>query len=242
VIGVLTPQRRSEWVLFELGQAWANSRQILLIAPPKSIGIPAPLQRFLVVRASLKNRDAISFALDQILAAPRSTPTLKSAKRIEQGGLGARTDVLLATVRTAIAFKDSSALQQVMALALRDSGVDVLAEQGVNDRRVDLAIWSDELQPFVGNPLLVEIKICIRDQNQARTALRRLSLAIEAGGTLWGLFLYGECSVSEQKLWTSAPPNILVISLSSLLEQMRNRPFTEIVRDLRNRRVHGGLV
>jgi hypothetical protein len=74
VIGVLTSERRSQWVLFELGQAAAQGRQIMLIAPPKLASVPSHLERFLVVRASVHNRDAIEFALDQRRAASTRYP------------------------------------------------------------------------------------------------------------------------------------------------------------------------
>jgi hypothetical protein len=34
VIGIITRERRSEWILFELGQAWALGKRILLFARP----------------------------------------------------------------------------------------------------------------------------------------------------------------------------------------------------------------
>jgi hypothetical protein len=240
VIGVLTQQRRSEWVLFELGQAFAQNRRILLLAPPKSILLPTIFQRFPVVRASLKNREAIRFALDQMLAAPGVPATTTTTKPIEGSGIGTRADVLLGSVKTAIESGDERALEQIAALALRNSGVEVIAEQAMKGRHVDLAIWSDALQPFVGNPLLVEIRTRLRSQKEAQAAFKTLALAIAASGTTWGLMLYGESSVSEQRLRTSAPPTVLVLSFTSLLEGMREHPFNEVVRDLRNRRVHGG--
>src|SRR5882724_5388185 len=49
VIGILPKGRQSAWVLFELGQAFALGRRILLIASPKSEGVPFTLQRLLVL-------------------------------------------------------------------------------------------------------------------------------------------------------------------------------------------------
>jgi hypothetical protein len=39
-----------------------------------------------------------------------------------------------------------------------DAGLLVISEAAVANRRVDFAIWSDALQPVMGNPLLVEVK------------------------------------------------------------------------------------
>src|SRR5216683_2701277 len=43
VVGILPKRGQSSWVLFELGQAWALGRRILLIAPPKSDVLPYSL-------------------------------------------------------------------------------------------------------------------------------------------------------------------------------------------------------
>jgi hypothetical protein len=70
VIGVIGRSRGSDWVLFELGQAWALGKRVLLFAPPKVAFLPSNLNRFLTVRANLSNGEAIEFALDQLTAAP----------------------------------------------------------------------------------------------------------------------------------------------------------------------------
>ena len=74
VIGVLTAERQSPWVLFELGQASALGRRIVLITSPKSDPIPFALHQVLVLRIDLDNQDAIGFALDQVLSAPDLQP------------------------------------------------------------------------------------------------------------------------------------------------------------------------
>jgi len=127
----------------------------------------------------------------------------------------------------------------VTANALRLAGVDVISEAAVANRRVDFAIWSDALQPVMGNPLLVEVKGELRGADALRKAAQQLSTATAAAGTGWGLLLYGDVSISDERLLLAVPPNVLVLSLSTLFEEMRERPFAEIVKDLRNRRVHG---
>jgi hypothetical protein len=85
VIGVLTRERRSQWVLFELGQASAMGRQIVLLAPPMGDPVPSNVFGFLVLRINLQNRGAIDFALDQLLAAPSPTFVRPTTRRTGQG-------------------------------------------------------------------------------------------------------------------------------------------------------------
>jgi hypothetical protein len=239
VIGVLTQEERWSWVLFELGQAIALKRQVILFAPPPIKIFPPDLQRFLVVRAGLKNRGAISFAVDQVLAAPPATARYRELKPSERRYLGPQADRFLHEIRWAIEKQDWQLVELTTREALKLSGVDVISQVAISNRDVDLAIWSDALQPTMGNPLLVEVKGRLLDVDTARKAAQQLSILTTAAGTEWGLLLYGDTSIIEDGLRFATPPNVLVLSLTSLFEQMKTRPFAEIVKDLRNRRVHG---
>lgn len=238
VIGVLTRARSSDSVLFELGQAWALGRQIVLFAPPKFTAVRFDLQRFLVIRTSLSNREAISFALDQLLAAPAPDRKLTTSKRSETRSLGERANDLLREVWDATAARQGQRLEELVARVIRESGVDVISEASNIGEAADLAIWSDALQPIVGNPLLVEIKLQIHGPEDARLAVQELSKVISSSGTVWGLLLYGE-GPENKRIWRSLPPNVLVMSLRTLIRQMEHRSFVDVIREQRNQRVHG---
>jgi hypothetical protein len=128
-----------------------------------------------------------------------------------------------------------------VARAISESGgVDVIAESpNIGGREADLAIWSDALQPLVGNPLLIEIKLAVRPED-AHRAVQQFSATIRSSGARWGLFLYGEGPESK-KAWKSVPPNVLVMAVHMLFREMETRPFVDIIKDQRNRRVHGAL-
>jgi hypothetical protein len=239
VIGVLTSERRSQWVLFELGQASALGRQIVLIAPPKLATVPSHLKRFLVIRAGSKNRNAIDFALDQILASPERpvSPPIISAPT--HPALGLDADSIQANLRAAMDANDFRSVERVVVQALRGSGVDIVSEASNPDLGADIAVWSDALQPFVGNPLLIEVKSRFRGMDELRRAANQLFNAVSSRGGSWGLLLYGQ---GPQDLGTNPkglPPTVLIYSMVDLIDQLRTRSFAEVIRDLRNRRVHG---
>lgn len=239
VVGVLTSERESPWVLFELGQASALGRRIVLITSPKAEPIPFSLQQFLVLRIDLDNHDAIAFALDQVLSAPEPVKRVRPKQGLAAAGLGHKTDELMATLERLLAGHDWRSVEQVVADALRASGADVVVTSPSPSIGVDLAVWSDVLEPFVGNPLLVEVKARIRGESDANDAVRQLASQVGASGSRWALLLYGEGPPSEAGVWASGPPNVLTLSLRALLESLRTHAFSEVVRDLRNRRVHG---
>ncbi len=215
VIGVLTRARSSDSVLFELGQAWTLGRQIVLFAPPKFTAVRFDLQRFLIIRTSLTNREAISFALDQLLAAPARDRKLTGSRKLETHSLGEGVNDLLREVLDATAARQGQRLEELAARVIRESGVDVISEAPNISESADLAIWSDALQPLVGNPLLVEIKLRILGSEDVRQAVQQLSAAISSSGATWGLLLYGE-GPENKSAWKSLPPNVLVMSLPTL--------------------------
>jgi len=240
VIGVLTSERRSQWVLFELGQAAALGRQIVLIAPPKLATVPSHLKRFLVIRAGPKNRDAIDFALDQILASPERGIIHPPAATPSRTALGSDADSISMELRSAIDSNDYRGVERVVVQALRGSGADIILEASAPGLGADIAVWSDALQPFVGNPLLVEVKSRFRAPDELRRAAERLFGAIASRGGNWGLLLYGQGPHNRPVHLKGLPPTILVYSISDLIDELRTRSFAEVILDLRNRRVHGG--
>jgi hypothetical protein len=239
VIGIMPAGRQSPWVLFELGQAWALGRRILLIAPPNSDKIPYSLQRFLILRIEPNNREAIDFALDQLLSAPPETPTKESFKRFTSTGLGdGVVSRLLSRLNLASGSGTEQELEKIVSEALRLSGTDIVVESPQRHRGADLAVWSDVLEPFVGNPLLIEIKRKITDKKLAARTFKKLQSYLAASDTKWGMLLYLDGPPPDDPLWHACPQNILWMPMRQLLEALRNRAFPEIVRDLRNHRVH----
>lgn len=155
--------------------------------------------------------------------------------------LGTKADDLIAALDTNLLTSDWRMVEQVVADAIRSAGADVVVTSQPQDIGADFAVWSDVLEPFVGNPLLVEVKGSIRSKAEANRAMRQLASFVGASASRWGLLLYGEGPDSESQQWIGSPPNILVLSLRSFFEALRTRAFPELVRDLRNHRVHGSI-
>ena len=240
VVGVLTRERRSESVIFELGQAVALDRQVVIFAPPKSGFIPFKLKQFPVIRINLRNRSAIDFAFDQILSAP---PLPKKKERVEvhnSHGMGKRINTFLDKVRKAIDANDGLGFEKVVAQAIRESGVEIVLEARLDNRAVDIAVWSDVFQQIFGHPLLVELKLNLTNEAYARQSLKRCAEITAKHGSTWSLLLYGDGPPMTNKNWVSIAPTVLTISAYDLLSKMRDRSFVEVIMDLRNQRVHFG--
>jgi hypothetical protein len=143
-------------------------------------------------------------------------------------------------LRSAIESNDHRHVERVVVQALQGSGADIVSEASNPDLGADIAVWSDALQSLIGNPLLIEVKSRFGGADELRRAANKLSAAVTSRGGNWGLLLYGHGPQDLAVKAKSLPPTVLVFSIDELIEQLRARSFAEVIRDLRNRRVHGG--
>lgn len=226
-------------VFFELGIAMGVGKQVLIFAPSSGDFLPSDFHGLLTVRASLQNRDAIDFAISQVLAAPPRSPDshLPSSRSSEERGLGEEADRLWADYVDVRNRRDGLGFEKLVARALRKSGIDVISETTSRDTGVDLAIWSDSFQGAMGNPLLIQLKLKLDNRAQFKRISDQLASAARNANSTWSLLIYGEGPTAANH-W-AANPTVLVISMRDLLEEMRGIPFTDVVRGLRNRRAHG---
>ncbi|MEI9407647.1 hypothetical protein [Mesorhizobium salmacidum] len=240
VIGVLTTARKSSWVLFELGIAWAERKPVLLIAPPKIDFIPSSLQRFVVLRANPRNSEAIGFALDQLLAASLEEKPSPPPRRDMTQLQGSDAYLAIQAVDAALHSMSGQVFEELVATTLRKAGVELLSEFATGaSRRADLAIWSDALQPIMGNPILVETKLNLRSSTDLKLAAHALAEQVGMSGTRWGLLLFGNGPSQATIASTKLPSNVIVIDVKALFGSLRHSSFAEIVKDLRNQKVHG---
>jgi hypothetical protein len=135
--------------------------------------------------------------------------------------------------------RDLRAVEQIVAEAIRNSKADVVVTSPTRETGADIAVWSDHLEHYVGNPLLIQVKLRIQGESDATSATTHLSSLVSASGSSWALLLFGEGPDPESAAWMKSSPNVIASSLRPFLESLRMRSFPDIVRDLRNRRVHG---
>ena len=241
IIGVLTNIEVSSNVLFELGFAHGTGKKIILISPPSPTHIPFDLREFLVIRAELDNREAIDFALDQILSAPKIMPHREFKADTTHKLLDSTVDGMLKRLES-ITRKGSLKgieLEELVKDLLEITGVEVIAESNPKDVRVDFAVWSDAWESYVSNPLLVEVKAHINSYESARQVFERLQYYLNGSNARWALLIHHNDQKKIEEIREYIPPNILVMSIEHLLERLRESSFPQIIRDLRNRRIHG---
>lgn len=214
----------------EAGIALALGKPLLIIAAPGS-SIPSDLNGQLIAQARPDDLDAINYALDHAEAPAAPSADRRSVPRPTGRPLGRdRTNQLLATLDLTGEYPtEQSAIAVILEAIEASRGVGVVSA----DSGFDLGVWSDDLDAIGGNPLLVEIK-----RSLTRGAVDQVLRALDAHPTArLALLVYTEPSPQAELARSRFP--VLVISLQQLLDRMASASFAEVVRDLRNRIVHG---
>jgi hypothetical protein len=236
VIGVFRKGENSN-TTFQLGIAAGLRKPLLVVAPP-GVRIPFDAAEVVLVRADPKETEAVAFALDQMLAASRPTKASGGVapRRTHPIGNTAR-DLLdqLAELRVSQAPDKHLQLETVVQRAIEASGATVASREGGPDPGFDLGVWSDDLDLWVGNPLLVEIKWQLKTVQDVDRVLRGLA----SSRALWALLVFVQGPPARRLTELEHRGPVLLLSADELLRTLQTRSFADMVRDLRNRRVHG---
>lgn len=230
------PKDYSPNVFFEMGLAHALRKRILLIVSPELKEVPSDMTSKMYLRSSPYNREAIAFALNQLLAR-KELKTFRPKKYHDQGHpIGDLADAYLEKLQEKGGYIKGRKLEELVVEILRESGVSTVTQSTQRDAGIDLAVWSDDLQTIVGNPLLIDVKSGIRTHNDLKKALNQVEKYCIKSGTKWALMLLSTAVPSIPVVG-----GVLALTLTELLERLRTRTFAEVIRELRNKQVHGGI-
>ncbi len=120
-------------------------------------------------------------------------------------------------------------LESVVATTMRESGVRVIRH--APDRRVgaDLALWVDELDPQLGNPILVEVKSRIRDSAAAAEVARQAGEYVNRAATRTILVVYGEGPDQTRMNREFGGGGVIFLRLPDLLQRLRSEPLDAVI-------------
>jgi hypothetical protein len=237
VVAVVDPTSSSNFVFYEIGYAQGMGKPAFIFlsgdaSPSVWISSGTPYFTF-----DLDNPSAFDFAVQQILAIGRHGPASPPNPAKRSHPIGDRADDLLARLRDEGEGAKERVLGEVVARAIRESGVTSM-ESGEPDLGVDFVVWSEDLSPWVGNPIAIELRQKLRDGADVSAGVGHLTQAMGRRRIPWGLLIHGRSPLDVGN--AIAVPNILSISAEDLVQRLRTMSFGELVRRLRNQRVHGG--
>jgi hypothetical protein len=239
MIAVLDQPASSANVYFEVGLAYAQRKPLLVLVAPQARNLPSDVADLFHVRAQPTDREAIAFALDQVLAAKPQAARPSRAAIQQSKPLGDAADSLLKALHNVTPQTSERRFRDLVVKALQDSRVGTVARSAHPDTAPDLAVWSDELSPWVGNPLLIEIMGRVALEGSPTSYYARLAKYLEHSNAQWALLIAPTQAADYYRQFAAQFPTILFIELEELFQNLRKRSFGDIIRDLRNRKVHG---
>jgi len=241
VIAVLDDASSNANVFFELGYAHALQKPLLIQAGEGTENVPSDLTGFLYLRrGKYESREALRFAIQQLISAPSATKLRKSVIEKRSKAIGGKSNELLQRLDALRAQPEHATLEAVVREALQASGISAFAQAGTADQRVDLAVWVDDIESLVGNPIVIEIKRQLSNTADARIVRDQLLHYLATTNSRTGIVLYDDGPESQVLNRSAGLPNIFFLQIRELLSRLRTQGFGTIVADLRNKLVHGG--
>ncbi len=240
-IALLDEEQKNANVYLELGIALGIGCRILLIAPPDK-PLMVDIAELPAVRTDLTNHEAIGLMLDQVLLSPPRKLTAQPSIPVAQKGqpIGDFADELQEQLN---ALSDRGREVEIVRLVreiLEKSGYAPIATNPLlgSDKRADIVVWSEEFGPWIGNPLLIEVKK-VAGRKDWKGIVDQVQNYLQISQTRSALLLYVKPADTPEISPSIAPPNIFFLDIHQLLTAMRTKSFAKVMIDLRNRRVHG---
>jgi hypothetical protein len=239
LIAVIGEPSKSTNVFYQMGLADAMGKPVLIISVRESD--PTSDQAlYPYLRTRPDDEEALRFGLTHFIRAPHHRSKSDRDSLATTKPIGKLVDGFLARLHSGQSIKEDE-LINIIATAIRESGVDTQASvphrASYEEIPADIAVWSDELDSVVGNPLPIEVRSSLLTAHAAESAAKNLMRSIAGAKARRGLILFLKASANAMEVLNKYP--VLAMSIEDFLEGMRTRSFGNIITDLRNQAVHG---
>jgi hypothetical protein len=228
---VVLQSEKSGNVLFELGVAFGKHKPVLAFVSSAS-GLTNEMVGLMYVRSDVTDAAAVDSALDVFLhhaslrpQKRRSVGTLR-AKRVP-GGEGHVSPI------------SGADAEEQTAFLLQRAGLIFFEAPRTADRGADFAIWADELDSSLGNPLLVQVKAGRISASQLRAAAEQLREYVEKTHGRFGLLIYWDRAGREFPRVSPTWPVIFQLSGTVLANLVTRGELAEELLRLKNTAIHG---
>jgi Nucleoside 2-deoxyribosyltransferase len=226
-------------VFFEMGIAVALGKPLIVVAESPQ-ELPFDVGDMSIVHAPRGDLSSLELLLSQLERVGTSVLEPKRRQTVPEppARRSAVINTLLQRLRAADAPPRQNELVDIVLTALQESDL-IVAQAKSRAERFDIGVWSNESGWIVGNPLLVEVVATLRSVADLQDRLARASSAIVDTNAQWVLLIYhrGLQPPTVEEVAQSFP--VLTFRLEDMLEELRSHSFPALLRNLRNRRVHG---
>ena len=236
-IGVLQAGVDNSMVYYEIGIANGTGRRTLIFTSPSIKNSVKNIKGSLYMRVAMDNREGMEFAIDQVIKAPEIEPKVEQAEKPKNKPIGKIAKDLLAELSkpesTWGAHPEDAVIQ-----AIGSSGVNVLVRSKYLDSGADMALWADELEGSVGNPLLIEVKQHISGSTSITRLANQLDSYLESSNAGWLLLLYLKGPEEDSDVWKQFPDSVIHLPVPKFLKYFEESNLVEIVNSLKTTAHH----
>jgi hypothetical protein len=225
-------------VLFEMGLARGLKKALLVLAEERN-PIPSDVQGVAYARTRLDDEKAVNFHLDTFLRHADKGPSRSVSARRRQSR---RVDVTwarrsLRELASQAPGHPGVAFEQLVARLLESAGA-VVSKGGEKEMWADMAVWIDDLQGAIGNPLIVEVKSGRITERRLREAERHMAEFLPKVHARAGLLVYHDADNKNLESTSPTWPLVFRFTVRELIELVAtNRLAAEVIRK-RNELVH----
>lgn len=229
-------------VLLELGMAIGMGLPRLLFVAPKA-ELPSDLRRQSYARASLQDAEALRFHLGTFLKNAGKSGGYRGVGHRE--GRSRPSPAIMASAHDRLAAWQAQLtpphereLVQFLAELFEVSGYITSAAPtsiGRNSMHADLAVWVDELQTTIGNPLVIEVA---GHQRTPSAKFRQLQLLLEEFQSPLGLLVYWRIPEAQLMHDDWDQPLVVVMDIHEVVESIGRGDFASILLSRRNAAAH----
>jgi hypothetical protein len=237
VVALVDSSTESNLVCYELGVAQALRKPAVALLSKDASGDIWHACGVPCLRFDPLTPGSLDFGMNLVLASPRRGARSRPVAEKQTHPINERANELLDRLRKAGETLSRQEFTSIIEDAIRASGVSIVSISDQPDQGVDLAVWSNDLSPWVINPLPIALKVRPSGPSDLSAAAELLTRALSWSEMLWGLLIY-QGSPIDPACWSS-PPNVLTLQAETLIKELRKVSFGDVVRRLRNQRVHG---
>jgi len=233
MIAVLRSGADNTNVYYEIGLAHGLGKRTLIFASPEIKQSVTKLKSSLYLRLEISNEDSVAFAIDQVLGAPESELISSGIAVGENKPIGKLADELLSELNNPDSTWGAHP-ENAVVKALGTSGVNALVKSKYWDEGADIAVWADELENIIGNPLLVEVKQRISGTTSITRLSNQLESYLDHSNAEYLLLLYLEGPESESEDWEQIPNSVFHMPIPDFLETFGINNLIQIVSSLKD--------
>jgi nucleoside 2-deoxyribosyltransferase len=191
-------------VLYEVGFAAAKAKPTLLILDTMA-DVPQFLADLTSVKARPSQIESISYVLDTFLDKLRASVP-KRGSLVKTKMISQRSKEMVEFLKGLGERATTGELENIVKRVLSDSGVRIVVPGRSADQGHDMAAWVDELEPVIGNPLLIQVKHKLTPPAGRHLRDKLLTRFREAGGRA-ALIIYLEGIEDRIARLNSAAPS-----------------------------------